>query len=85
MYYIYALFNKKHNKIYIGQTQDLKERMKLYEEKLFKNSYTSRFDGYWTIIHRETFSTRKEALKREKQLKSYRGREFIRRLAEIKN
>jgi len=82
MYSVYALFNKKHNKIYIGQTRDIKERIRLHKEKLFKNSYTSRFDGSWLLIHREGFSTRKEALKREKELKSYRGREFIRQLTE---
>jgi len=50
----------------------------LHREKIFKNSYTSRFDGEWKVIHREDFGTRRGALTREKQLKSYRGREFIR-------
>jgi len=80
MYSVYSLFNKKHDKIYIGQTKNLKERTKLHKEKFFKSSYTSRFNGDWTLIYREDFFTRKEALKREKQLKSYRGREFIRQL-----
>jgi len=78
MYSVYALFNKKHNKIYIGQTKNLEERIRLHKEKLFKNSYTSRFDGDWILIHREDVSTRQKALKREKQLKSCQGRKFIR-------
>jgi putative endonuclease len=77
MYSVYAILNQKHNKIYIGQTQDLTNRMELHKEKVFSNSYTARFDGEWELIYSETFETRKEALIREKQLKSYQGRQFI--------
>jgi putative endonuclease len=82
MYSIYALFNNKHKRIYIGQTENLKERLVLHKNKLFKNSYTAKLDGDWKLIHSEEVSTRKDALKREKQLKSYRGREFIKSLIE---
>jgi putative endonuclease len=79
MYYVYVIYNSKHSKIYIGQTEDLEERLRLHNEKLFKNSYTARFDGKWIIIYQEDLTTRKEALTREKQLKSFRGREFIKK------
>ncbi|MBT6034003.1 MAG: GIY-YIG nuclease family protein [Candidatus Jacksonbacteria bacterium] len=81
-YTVYAIYNKKHNKIYIGQTHDLDERLRLHNEKVLKG-YTSRFGGVWEIIYRERAKNRKEALMREKQLKSYRGREFIKQF--IKN
>ena len=77
MYSVYALHNARHAKIYIGQTVDLKERLRLHSEHLFQNSYTARFDGDWEIVYTEKLATRQEALQREKQLKSYRGREFI--------
>ena len=77
MYTVYAIYNVKHNKFYIGQTENLAERIKLHNARLFKNCYTARFDGEWQIIYNETVETRKKALAREKQLKSYRGREFI--------
>jgi len=80
MYFVYAIFNRKYGKIYIGQSKSLKERLELHHNKIFKNSYTSRFDGGWTLIYSEPVATRKEALTREKQLKSYRGREFIKNL-----
>jgi len=80
MYYVYAIFNETHNKIYIGQTGDLNSRIELHNKKIFSNSYTARFDGEWRLIHKEEFPDRKEALKREKQLKSYQGRKFIRKL-----
>ncbi len=80
MSYVYALFNRRHIKIYIGQTEDLEQRIKFHNSKEFKNSFTSRFDGGWILIYKEEAETRQGALKREKQLKSYRGREFIKSL-----
>ena len=77
MFYVYTIYNKDNNKIYIGQTENLKERLKLHNNKTFKNSYTSRYSGKWKLIYKELLNTRSEAIRREKQLKSYRGRQFI--------
>lgn len=77
MYTVYALYNSEHNKIYIGQTADLKERLHLHKQATFKKSYTSRFSGKWVVIYSEQASDRAAALLREKQLKSFRGREFV--------
>lgn len=79
MYTVYAIYNKKHSKIYIGQCEDLSVRLELHNNKEFKNSYTAKFDGIWSLIYKENTESRQEALKREKQLKSFRGREFIRK------
>lgn len=77
MYCIYAIYNRKHKKIYIGQTDDLGQRIDLHNSCEFKGCYTSRFDGKWELIYKESVATRHEALSREKQLKSFRGREYI--------
>mgnify|MGYP003394080294 CR=1 FL=1 len=77
MYFVYAIYNKKHDKFYIGQTESLDARLEIHNSQVFKNSYTSRYDGVWEIFYSEEYLTRKEALAREKQLKSFRGREFI--------
>lgn len=79
MYFIYAVYNKTVNKIYIGQTENLKNRLELHNNKTFDKSYTSRFDGKWELIYSEKADDRKSALIREKQLKSFRGREFIKK------
>ncbi|MCL5113557.1 MAG: GIY-YIG nuclease family protein [Patescibacteria group bacterium] len=71
------MYNKNSNKIYIGQTENLEERLRLHNERAFKHSYTSRFIGEWSLIYKEEADNRITALKREKQLKSFRGREFI--------
>ncbi|RJQ58054.1 MAG: GIY-YIG nuclease family protein [Stygiobacter sp.] len=74
MFYVYALYSSKFNKIYIGQTCDLTSR--LIEHNSGKSFYTKRFIP-WEIIYTEEFETRGEAMKREKQLKSQKGREFV--------
>ncbi|MEK7104273.1 MAG: GIY-YIG nuclease family protein, partial [Patescibacteria group bacterium] len=80
MYQVYAIFNQKHSKVYIGQTEDLDNRIKLHNEEVFCGSYTSRYNGKWEIVYTEGYETRQEALKREKQLKSYQGRQFIKNI-----
>ena len=80
MYYVYALYNKESNKIYIGQTDNLEERLRIHNDKVFKKSYTSRFSGAWELVYKEKLKDRLSALIREKQLKSYQGRQFIKNL-----
>jgi putative endonuclease len=76
MFYVYAIFNRNVDKIYIGQTIDLTKRLTEHNAHLFKG-YTTRFEGEWELIYTEMATTRSEALIREKQLKSFRGREFV--------
>jgi putative endonuclease len=79
MHIVYALYNSTRKKIYVGQTKDLGVRIDLHNKDIFSNSYTSRFSGKWVVIYTEQTDDRASALKREKQLKSYRGREFVKR------
>ncbi len=77
MYIVYAIYNKENNVFYIGQTQNIRERLQMHNKKTFVRSYTSKFSGNWEVFYKEKFLDRASALKREKQLKSFRGREFI--------
>jgi len=81
MFYVYVIKNER-NKIYIGQTSNLEERLKrhngILKSKL--SSFTRKNFGKWEIIHKEEFNTRSEVIKREKQLKGYQGRLFIKNL-----
>lgn len=76
MYWLYAIYNRTAKKYYIGQTIDLEKRLAMHNAHTFCG-YTSRFAGEWELIYKESVTTRLEALRREKQLKSYRGREFV--------
>lgn len=75
MFTVYALYSKKYNKIYIGYTSDLEDRF-LSHNELSTKSYTVKFRP-WEIIHTEEFPTKSDAMKRELQLKSAKGKEFI--------
>ncbi|MAT55999.1 MAG: endonuclease [Saprospirales bacterium] len=80
MYTTYVLYSPKYQKIYIGQTADLDQRM-LSHNVLSEKGFTSRFRP-WVIIYTEEYLTRAEAMKREKQLKSSAGRRWIWKLVE---
>ena len=71
------------NKSYIGQSiKSMEERLKRHngELKTKPSAYTRKNFGKWDVIYKEEFKTRSEAIKREKQLKSYQGRLFIKNL-----
>jgi len=75
MFTVYLLYSKGHNKIYVGFTSDLSSRMdshNIYSNKGHTVKYRP-----WTLIHSEVYGTKKEAMMREKQLKSGKGREFM--------
>jgi len=75
MFSVYVLYSESFNKIYIGQTDNLERRLFEHNNGLL-SSYTKRYIP-WKIIYTENFISRSEALIREKQLKSQKGREFI--------
>ena len=76
MFTVYVLYSERYDKIYIGYTSDLKKRFKSHNE-LAKKGWTVRFRP-WEIVYTETFERKQDALRREKQLKTSRGRAFIR-------
>jgi putative endonuclease len=76
MYKVYVLFSKSFDKIYIGYSSNLEERIKSHNE-LATKGWTVSFRP-WKLIHTESFETKKEVMKREKQLKSFQGRQYIR-------
>ena len=53
------------------------EQRLLSHNELAKKGWTIKFRP-WKVVHTEEFKTKREALQREKQLKSSRGRDWIR-------
>ncbi len=76
MFVVYVLHSPRFDKIYIGFTSDLQNRVKAHNE-LATKGWTIKFRP-WTVIYTETFDNKKDAIEREKQLKSAKGRIFIR-------
>ena len=75
MFFVYVLHSPEFNKIYIGFTSDLEKRL-LSHNQLANKGWTVKYRP-WNLIHTESFSTKSDALQREKQLKSGKGREWI--------
>ncbi len=76
MFTTYVLFSEKFNEIYIGFTSNLNARFESHNSQ--KNTgYTKRFQP-WELLYFEEFDIKKDAMNREKELKSAKGREFIR-------
>lgn len=75
MYTVYVLFSESTRKTYIGMTSDLLNRFKSHNE-LGTKGYTKNYRP-WKVIHIEYFTSKSEALVRERQLKSGNGRGFI--------
>lgn len=75
MFSVYVLYSERFNKIYIGYTSDLDSRLKSHNQ-LSTKGFTVKYRP-WKVIYTEIFSSKSEALKRERQLKSAKGREFI--------
>ncbi len=75
LYTIYAIHSKSLDIIYIGQTSNLDRRLEEHSKGYSK--FTSRAND-WRLFYSELKETRREALKRERQLKSSRGRAFLR-------
>jgi len=75
---VYILFSEKFNKNYTGYTSNLIERFKSHNI-LETKGYTIKFRP-WEVIYVEFFSSKSEAMKREKYLKTGIGREFIKNM-----
>jgi len=73
-YVIYAIKSSFDNRIYVGFTVNLENRLK--EHNQGKTKSTKGFRP-WVLIYKETAESRIEARKREKFLKSGCGKEFL--------
>lgn len=78
MYWVYVVLNKTAGKRYIGQTNDLERRIAEHNGLSVKfNRYTGKYPGNWELVFRNQHSTRADAMKYEKWLKSGTGRKWL--------
>ena len=76
-YFAYVLLNPD-GRTYVGHTNDLDRRLFQHNDPEYHGTlHTKRFPGPWTLIHAEEFSSRSDAMRRERELKSGKGREFV--------
>jgi putative endonuclease len=79
-FFVYVLLNPE-GKTYVGQTADLERRLAQHNDPECRlTPHTKRHAGPWRLLHFEKFPSRSAALCRERDLKSGKGRECIRRV-----
>ena len=70
-FYVYILYNKDRDFIYVGYSDDLKERVKYHNSGYVKST---KFYKPLELIHYEAYRNMKDAKRREMYLKTNRGR-----------
>jgi len=74
MYLTYILYSSKINKFYVGQTEDIKRRLEEHNRGKTRFAATG---VQWIIIFSKEFSSRSEAMKLEKKIKSRGASRFL--------
>jgi putative endonuclease len=76
MFTVYVLQSIHFDKIYIGYTSNLENRVMSHNHS--QNKGWTRSFMPWRVVYTEIFESKQDAMSREKELKSFRGRTFIR-------
>lgn len=76
MHIVYVLTSLCADKTYVGYTADLPRRM--LEHNHTGEGFTKRYRP-WKILFTESFANKADAIRREKYLKTGKGREGIKR------
>ena len=74
MYVVYVLRSLVNKRLYIGQTNNIDRRLLEHNEG---HSHYTRLTKPFELVYREEFSTRSDAVNRELELKSGKGREWL--------
>jgi putative endonuclease len=77
MFYVYILQSGVDESFYIGFTENLERRVNQHNNG--ESSYTSRKIP-WKLVYSEEFSTKTDAIKRERFLKAQKNKVFYQRL-----
>lgn len=70
MFFVYILRTSS-NTLYIGQTNNLEKRLKEHKNKSSRSAKYIRYFSSFKFVYSEKYPTRKEAMRREWQLKSW--------------
>jgi putative endonuclease len=77
-YHVYVIESVSTKRRYIGQTNDLDRRLAEHNNPDHNAlKYTTKQAGPWQLIYHEQCTSRSEAMKRERWLKSRTGRRWL--------
>jgi len=77
MFFVHILQSESSGRYYVGQTKTLKQRIE-YHNSNYSQALKNR--GPWKLVYSEEYETRGEAVRRERQIKSWKDRSLIERL-----
>lgn len=77
MYYLYILCNKETDRYYVGSTSDLKRRLQQHRSG---QTRTTRVLKTFELVYKEEYNDELSARNREKQLKSYKSKSYLKKL-----
>ena len=77
MPFVYVLRSLATRRFYTGATTDLEVRLAQHNSDV---SRSTKNRGPWIVVHQEEFATLAEALRREKILKTGKGRDEVQRI-----
>ena len=76
-YHLYILQSETTSRYYVGQSLDVHARV-AYHNANYSLSLKNR--GPWKLVYTEQYATRSEAVRRERQIKSWKDRRMIEKL-----
>ena len=77
MFFVYILYSCKRDRYYVGYTSEIENRVAKHNS----GSTTSTKSVIpWELVYREQFNSKKEAIKREKEIKKMKSRIYILKL-----
>jgi putative endonuclease len=74
MYFVYIIYSPQLDQFYIGQTQNLEDRLFRHNNSGSKSTKKAKD---WELKYTESFLTRSEAVQRETQIKKMKSRSYI--------
>ena len=78
IFWVYVLQSENTGRIYIGQTSNLTHRIAQHNNlKSSRTRFTYHQRGAWKLVYKEQYQNRKEAIRRERELKSAKGRAWL--------
>ena len=77
MFFVYVLRSTSRREFYTGHTANVPKRLKEHELGLTRSTKNR---GPWELVHQEVFATRAEAVRRERELKTGKGRHELKEI-----
>jgi predicted GIY-YIG superfamily endonuclease len=77
MFWVHVLENPQ-GKFYVGQTEDLEQRLQDHNGTYTFDGHYTRKNGPWKLVWSEQHETRRSAMLRERQIKRMKSAKWIR-------